>query len=1088
MSKFFIRRPIVAMVIAILMVIGGLVSLFSLPTAQYPNIVPPEIMVQATYPGADAETLASSVATPIEQQMNGVDNMNYMQSINASSGVTQLIVDFGVDTNPDTDQILSQLRVSQAQSQLPAEVNTAGLTVQKSLSSPLMLLALTSPQSTYNGIFLANYAYIHLVDDLTRVKGVSRIQVFGAGQYAMRIWVKPDTLARLGVTIPQIEAALLAQNNVNPAGQIGGEPVPNGQQFTYTVRTQGRLLNAEQFGDIILRSNPDGSVLHLRDVARIELGDQTYNLNGMFNGKPAAIMAVYQLPGTNAVQTAKNVRLELTKLSSTFPSDIASAVPLDTTKAVTAGMHEILITLLLALALVILVVYIFLQGWRATLIPLLAVPVSLIGTFMVFPLLGFSINTLSLFGLVLAIGLVVDDAIVVVEAVEHHIEEGMTPLAASYAAMEQVASPVIAIALILTAVFVPTAFIPGITGRLYQQFAVTIAISVLFSAFNALTLSPALCALLLKPRNESKSILAGFFRWFNRVFRRTTERYVTTSGWLVHKSWLGVLIIAVVSVFVLLLGARIPRGFLPTEDQGYAFVNLQLPPGASLQRTTQSARQIDQALHTVPGVQNVVDVAGFSLLSQVQTTYSGFFFVTFKDWNQRKAPDEQFDALQANLSRALFATKDGIAFSFAPPAIAGLGTSGGVSMVLEDRSGDNNPNFLTANLYKYLGAISRRPEIAVAIPSYFPAVPQLYVDVDREKVAQDQVSLSDVYATMQAFMGGTLVNYFNRFGREWQTYIEAEGTSRTNIGNISQFYVTAANGNQVPLSSLVNVRRITGPEFITRFNEFPAADITIVARPGYSSGQVMDALESVFRQTMPPGVGMDYSGLSFQQKKAQQSVPAWVVFALSVLLCFLILAAQYESWSLPFGVLLSTPIAILGAYLALTLRHLENDVFSQIGLVMLIGLAAKNAILIVEFAKDEYEKGETLFEAAMNGAQLRFRPILMTAFAFILGCVPLWFSSGAGGVSRRILGTVVIGGMLAATLLAIFLIPVTFTIAERFAGRFGKEHSGSLELKGHPAHNRTLEDLALSGQHPDGSQHFESRPGDGPDRPTGGNA
>ena len=1081
-SKFFIRRPIVAMVIAILMVVGGIISLLSLPTAQYPNIVPPEIMVQATYPGADAETMVDSVATPIEQQMNGVDNMNYMQSINASNGLTQLIVDFGVDTNPDTDQILSQLRVSQAQSQLPAEVNTAGITVQKSLSSPLMLLAITSPHSTYNGIFLANYAYIHLADDLTRVKGVSRIQIFGAGQYAMRIWVKPDKLARLGVTIPQIEQALLAQNTVNPAGQIGGEPVPNGQQFTYTVRTQGRLLTAQEFGNIILRSNPDGSVLHLRDVARIELGDQTYNLNGLFNGKPAAVMAVYQLPGTNAVQTAKNVRMELARLSASFPADMASAVPLDTTKAVSAGMHEILITLLLALGLVILVVYVFLQGWRATLIPLLAVPVSLIGTFMVFPLLGFSVNTLSLFGLVLAIGLVVDDAIVVVEAVEHHIEEGMTPLEASYAAMEQVASPVIAIALILASVFIPTAFIPGITGRLYQQFAVTIAISVLFSAFNALTLSPALCALLLKPRTESKGLLARFFRWFDRVFRRVTHGYVTASGWLVHKSLVGVLTLAVVSVFVLLLGSRLPGGFLPTEDQGYAFVNLQLPQGASLQRTTEAALQIDRALHQVPGVQSVVDVVGFSLLSQAQTTYSGFFFVTFKDWNQRTAPDERFQALQANLARALAGIKEGIAFSFTPPAIPGLGTSGGVSMVLEDRSGGNDPNFLTANVYRYLGALSKRPEIAAAIPSYFPAVPQLYVDVDREKAEQDQVNLSDIYTTMQAFLGGTLVNYFNRFGREWQTYIEAEGSSRTDIGDISQFYVTAANGKRVPLASLVTVRRITGPEFITRFNEFEAADITIVAKPGYSSGQVMDALESVFQQTMPPGIGMDYSGLSFQQKKAEQSIPAWVVYALSLLLCFLILAAQYESWSLPFGVLLSTPIAILGAYLALMARHQENDVFAQIGLVMLIGLSAKNAILIVEFAKDEYEKGETLFEAAMNGARLRFRPILMTAFAFILGCIPLWFAHGAGGVSRQILGTVVIGGMSAATLLAIFLIPVTFTLAERFAGWFGKEHSGSLELKGHPAHRRSPEDLADLSHHPNPlSGH-----GEGPDHPEGG--
>jgi HAE1 family hydrophobic/amphiphilic exporter-1 len=1046
-SKFFIRRPIVAMVIAILMVIGGFVSMLSLPTAQFPNIVPPEILVQATYPGADAKTLEQAVATPIEQQMNGVDNMNYMQSTSASNGQMQLTVDFGVTTNADNDQILSQLRVSQAESQLPAQVNTAGLTVLKSPTSPLMLLSVSSPNATYDGTFLANYAYINLVDNITRVKGVSRVQVFGAGQYALRIWVRPDQLAKLGVTVPQITQALQTQNTVNPSGQIGAEPVPSGQQFTYTVQTQGRLVSAEQFGNIILRSNPDGSVLHLKDVARIELGAQTYNLNGRFEGKPAAIMAIYQLPGSNAVECAKDVRAELAKLSKSFPPDMVSAVPLDTTKAVNAGIHEILVTLIIALVLVILVVYIFLQGWRATLIPLLAVPVSLIGTFIVFPVLGFSINTLSLFGLVLAIGLVVDDAIVVVEAVEKHIEDGLSPKDAAYAAMEQVSSPVIAIALILTAVFVPTAFIPGITGRLYQQFAVTIAISVLFSAFNALTLSPALCAMLLKPKdhNAKPGLLGRFFNGFNRVFTRATDGYVGLSGWLVRKSIVGVVIILGLSAVVLLLGRDLPGGFLPTEDQGYAFVNLQLPQGASLERTTEASKSVEDALHKVPGVQSVVSVVGFSLLSQTQSTYNAFFFVTLKDWDARKSKDEQFDIIQTNLAKALGSVKQGIAFSFAPPAIPGLGTSGGVSMVLEDRSGSSDPAFLTGNLYQFLGAINKRPEIAAAIPTYFPAVPQLFVDVDREKVAQQQVNIGDVYTTLQAFLGGSLVNYFNRFGRQWQTYVEAEGDTRTNIDNIGQFYVTAANGNRVPLSSITTVRRITGPEFITRYNEYEAATVTIVAKPGYSSGQVMNALEQTFAQAMPPGMGMDYAGLSYQEHKAQQSVPAWVVYAISILLCFLILAAQYESWSLPFGVLLSTPVAIFGAYLALTMRHLENDVYAQIGLVMLIGLSAKNAILIVEFAKDEYEGGKSIFESAMGAARLRFRPILMTAFAFILGCVPLWFATGAGGVSRQILGTVVIGGMLAATIIAVFLVPMTFSLAERVAQRFGSSHNAGLD-------------------------------------------
>jgi HAE1 family hydrophobic/amphiphilic exporter-1 len=1047
-SKFFIRRPIVAMVIAILMVIGGLVSMLSLPTAQFPNIVPPEILVQATYPGADAKTLEQAVATPIEQQMNGVDNMNYMQSTSAGNGVMQLTVDFDVATNSDTDQILSQLRVDQAQSQLPTQVEQAGLTVQKSLSSPLMLLAISSPNSTYDGTFLANYAYINLVDDVTRVKGVARVQVFGAGQYALRVWVDPDKLARLGVTVPQITSALQTQNTVNPSGQIGGEPVPNGQEFTYTVRTQGRLVTAEEFGNIILRSNPDGSTLHLKDVARIELGAQTYNLAGRFNSKPSAVMAIYQLPGSNAVETARQVRARMDQLTPTFPPDIAYHVALDTTAAVNAGIHEILVTLVIALILVILVVYIFLQGWRATLIPLMAVPVSLIGTFMVFPMLGFSINTLSLFGLVLAIGLVVDDAIVVVEAVEKHIEDGMTPTEAAYAAMEQVASPVIAIALILAAVFIPTAFIPGITGRLYQQFAVTIAISVIFSAFNALTLSPALCALLLKPKDneKKKGLLGRFFDWFNRVFLRATNGYVKGSGWLVRKSIVAVIIIAVLSAGVLLLGKGIPGGFLPTEDQGYAFVALQLPEGSSLQRTTAASQDVENALHKVPGVDSVTSVVGFSLLSFTQSTYNAFYFVTLKDWDKRKSKEEEFNAIQTNLSKNLGGIKQGLAFSFAPPAIPGLGSSGGVSLVLEDRSGNSDPQFLTQNVYKYLGAISQHKDIiAAAIPTYYPAVPQLYVDVDREKVEQQQVSLSDVYTTLQAFLGSSLVNYFNRFGRQWQTYVEAEGDYRTNIDNIGQFYVTSANGNRVPLSAVTTVRRSTGPEFTTRYNEYEAAGITIVAVPGVSSGQVMTLLEQTFAQTMPKGMGMDYSGMSYQEHKAQQSIPAWVVYAISILLCFLILAAQYESWSLPFGVLLSTPVAIFGAYLALTLRHLENDVYAQIGLVMLIGLSAKNAILIVEFARDEYMKGETIFNAAMGAARLRFRPILMTAFAFILGCVPLWFASGAGGVSRQILGTVVIGGMLAATVLAIFLVPTTFSIAERVAQRFSKVHNAGLD-------------------------------------------
>ncbi len=1041
MSKFFIRRPIVAIVIAILMVVVGLVSMVSLPTSQYPDIVPPEIQVQATYPGADARTLQQAVSTPLEQQMNGVDNMLYMYSVNANNGQATVYVDFDVKTNPDTDQVLTQLRVSQAQSQLPAEVNTAGVTVQKSLTSPLMLVGLSSPTGQYGADFLTNYAIINLQDELTRVKGVSRVQIFG-GQYALRIWVQPDKLAKLGVTATDVINALQTQNNVNPAGQIGGEPVPAGQQFTYTVRTQGRLVTPEQFSNIILRANPDGSVLHLRDVARVELGTQVYNLTARYNRAPAGIMGIYQLPGSNAVETAKAVRARLDQLSHTFPAGLQYEVPLDTTKAVTAGIHEIVLTLGIALVLVMLVVFLFLQGWRATLIPLMAVPVSLIGTFALFPLLGFSINTLSLFGLVLAIGLVVDDAIIVVEAVEHHIEEGMNPRDATIRAMEEVGGPVVAIALILAAVFIPTAAIPGITGRLYQQFAVTIAISVMISAFNALTLSPALSALLLKPKSAAKrnGPLARFFTHFNRLFNKTTDKYVSTSGVLVHKSGITMIALALVAVLAVFMGSRLPTGFIPQEDQGYMFVAMQLPDAASLQRTDAAALRVTNALLKTPGIGGVVQVNGFSLLTQTQSTNTAFFFVSLKPWEVRKTKQEQLASIQASLLQQLGGVSDGLAFSFPPPAIPGVGTSGGVTMILQDRSGKDDPKFLTQNLFAFLGAVSKHKEIAAAIPSYLPAVPQLYADVDREKASQQQVDLNNIYTTMQTFMGGYLVNYFNRFGRQWQTYVEAEGSSRTQIGNINQFYVRSANGSQVPLSSLVQVKKITGPEFILRFNEYSAAQINITGAPGFSSGQVRAALEQAFRESMPPGMGFDYQGMSFQEARAAEGVPAWAVFGLSLLFVFLILAGLYESWSLPFSVLLSTPVAILGAYLALSMRSLENDIFATIGLIMLIGLSAKNAILIVEFAVLRYKEGHAIAESALYAARLRFRPIVMTALAFIFGCLPLWTATGAGAASRRILGTVVIGGMVLATAVGILMVPVTFSVVEYLSHRL--RHGG----------------------------------------------
>jgi len=1039
-SKFFINRPIVAMVISIVMVIVGAVAMITLPIAQFPEIIPPEIQVRGFYPGADARTMQESVATPLESLMNGVDYMNYMYSTNDNGGNTSLTVNFDVATSPNIDQILTQLRVSQATPQLPAMVNTTGVIVQKSRAGAMMVISFYSPHATYNRNFLTNYAYINYVDELSRVPGVGRVQVFG-GQYAMRIWVKPDQLAKLGITVPQIVSALEAQNTVNPSGQIGAEPVPKGQEFTYTVRSQGRLVTPEEFGEIVVRANPDGSTLRLKDVARTELGAQSYGFDGRFNGMPAANIGIYQLPGSNAITAAAGVRAKLEELGRRLPKDVEYAVGVDTTKAVTAGIHEILLTLFEALLLVMLVVYVFLQGWRPTLIPLLAVPVSLIGTFVVFPLLGFSINTLSLFGLVLAIGLVVDDAIVVVEAVEHHIEEGMTPRDATVLAMQQVSGPVIAIALILAAVFIPTAFIPGITGRLYQQFAVTIAISVIFSAFNALTLSPALCALLLQPRRRFRGPLGWFFGWFNRAFRSSRDGYVNFSRLLIHKSGLSLLFLALVAVLGVGMGRKLPTSFLPEEDQGYLMITLRLPNSASLQRTAQATRKVEEIVKKMPEVESITTIMGWSILSGTQSSYDALFYVRFVGWDQRRSPEQQAQAIQARLNQELSQVKEGICFAFPPPAIPGIGAAGGVNFVLEDRSGTGG-DFFADQLDRFLAAAQQRPELARVVATYAAHVPQIYVDMDREKVMRQNVNIAEVYQTLETFMGGYLVNYFNRFGRQWQVYLAAEGDYRVNSSDIGRFYVTNSKGNMVPLSALANIRSISGPEFLMRYNEYNAAQVNATAAPGVSSGQAMKAMEDVFSSTMPREMGFDYMGMSFQEQKAAQGVPPAAVFGLSLLFVFLILAALYESWSLPFSVLLGTPVAVAGAFLVLMTRHLENDVYTQIGLVMLIGLAAKNAILIVEFAKNEHERGKSIVQAALDGAQLRLRPILMTSFAFILGCVPLWTAQGSGAAGRRILGTVVIGGMAAASLIAIFLIPVAFAVVEGLSARLSRGASG----------------------------------------------
>jgi HAE1 family hydrophobic/amphiphilic exporter-1 len=1064
MSRFFINRPIVAIVISILMVIVGAITITNLPVAQFPDIAPPEIRVWALYPGADAETMEKTVATPMEQQINGVDNMDYMYSLNSTNNSsTALLVNFDIKTDPNMDLLLTQSRQQLANGQLPPEVNQIGIDVKKSLTSPMMLIAIYSPKGTHDAKFLSNYAYINLTDPIARSYGVGLTQVYGIGQYAMRLWVKPDRLAKLGVTVSEVVNAVQAQNTVNPAGQVGGEPSVAGQQFTYTVRAQGRLTSPEEFGDIIVREGADGGVVRVRDVATVDLGSQDYGWQARLNGEPVGEIGIYQLPGSNAVEAAKGIRKLMAKMKERFPADVDYAITLDTTDAVRAGMQEIVMTLVIAFVLVILVVYLFLQDWRATLIPMLAVPVSLVATFAVFPLFGFSVNTLSLFGLVLAIGLVVDDAIVVVEGIQRHIEEGLAPKDAARKAMDELTGPVVGIALVLSAVFVPTVFIPGITGRLYQQFAITIAISVIISAFNALTLSPALGGLLLRPKKETHGPLARFFGWFNRVFNKGTNFYLRVSGSLIRKSIVAVAALAGFAAAGFLCAKVLPSSFLPDEDQGYMYIQMQLPEASSIQATLEAARAVEDVVRSTPGVKYCANTTGFSLLSLTRTSYNAFFWVTLEPWESRKKIEEQYQAIKAKLNLKLITLPQGTVFAFSPPAIQGVGTSGGFQFILEDRSGRES-EFLVNNLNKFLEAARKRPEIGMVTTTYIPSTPQKFVYVDKEKVIKQGVNLSDVYSTLQTFMGGQFVNYFNQFGRTWQVYVEADAPYRASLENVGQFYVRNNRGQMVPLSALTKFESRYGPEFKMRFNEYSAAQIIGSAAPGYSSDQATAALEEVFHQTMPPEMGFDYMGMSRQEQKAREGLPAWAVFAISFLFVFLILAALYESWSLPFGVLLSTPVAVFGAFGLLWLRRtvlgmifpafmvqIDNDVYSQIGLVMLIGLAAKNAILIVEFAKSKYEEGMPLVDAALEGAKLRLRPILMTSFAFILGCVPLFIATGAGSVGRQIMGTTVIGGMLAATGLAIFIIPALYVLVERLANlRKRRAHATAEVPEPHP--------------------------------------
>ncbi|MEI9951267.1 MAG: multidrug efflux RND transporter permease subunit [Pseudomonadota bacterium] len=1034
MSEFFIRRPTVAIVIAILTVLIGAVSLFALPISQFPQILPPQVNLTTSYVGADALTIEQAVATPIEQQMNGVDRMLYVQSTNANDGSMNQVVTFDVGTDGDVANVLVNNRFSQAQPFLPQDVKNIGVTIKKSLAFPLLVISLYSPDGRYDPTFLANYALININDALLRVKGVGDIRNLGSAEYSMRIWLDPDVLARLSLTVTDVTNAVRAQNVANPAGQVGAEPAPVGQQLTYTVRAQGRLVEPAEFGNVILRENPDGSNIRLRDVARIELGALNYQQFGTFNGKPASVVAAFQTPGSNALDVQQGILNTMDTLAKRFPPGVAYKVSLDTTAPVSAGIREIVETLFEAILLVVLVVFVFLQSWRATLIPLLTVPVSLVGAFAVFPLLGFSVNTLSLFGLVLAIGLVVDDSIVVVEAVEHHIEEGMSPRDATQQAMKEVQGPVIAIALILAAVFIPVAFLGGITGRLYQQFALTIAVSVLISAFNALTLSPALAALLLKPRTESKGWFGRLGAWFNRGFAHTTNGYIAVNQRLVRKLAIPLVLLAGVSGISLLLARHVPSGFVPDEDQGYAVIGVQLPDGASMQRTKAVYSKIDAILSKEPGIQGYNGVAGFSFFTRTAASYTGTGFIGLKPWDDRKGDELSAGAILKRLNGQFSRIAEARVFVVAPPAIPGISSAGGFSMMLQDRSGGTVP-FLAQNVAKFMAEAKKRPELENVRPLFSPAVPQLFADVDKDKAIKQGVALAEVYAALQTFLGGSYVNDFSRFGRQWKVFVQAEGNVRTSAEDIRKFYVRNSKGEMVPLSSFVTVRPVTGPEYTVRFNLYRAVEIQGAPAAGYSSGQALDALEEVAAKTLPPEMGYAWNGLSYQEKAAEGGSTR--VLGLSLVFVFLILAALYESWSLPFSVLLSAPVAVLGAFLGLVSRQLDNNVYAQIGLVMLIGLTAKNAILIVEFAKAELDKGKSIIDAALTGARLRLRPILMTSFAFVLGCVPLWVATGAGAAARRVMGTVVVSGMLAATLLGIFFIPALFVLVERIKSRKG---------------------------------------------------
>ncbi|WP_425638235.1 efflux RND transporter permease subunit [Algoriphagus yeomjeoni] len=1050
-SDVFIKRPVTAMVISIVIVLVGVLAILNLPVTQYPDITPPVVSVSANYTGADARTVEQTVATPIETQVNGTPGMAYISSNNTSTGQMQMNVTFEVGTDINIATLDVQNRVSIAEPSLPEAVRRLGVTVRKRNPSIMMVLSITSPERTHDSKFLSNYANIFIKDALLRVNGVGDITPIGQ-DFSMRVWLKPDKLAQYGITAKEVTAAIQEQNLQVAAGKVGSMPQYDTQVFEYPITVNGRLESSEEFEDIILRSNPaDGSLVYLKDVARIELGQFDYSRYSTLDGEEAAILLVYQAPGSNALETAEGVYAALDELKKSFPTDMTYTVPFESVSVVEVSINEVMNTFVEALILVIIVVFLFLQSWRATLVPVLAIPVSIIGTFIFFPLLGFTINTLTLFGFVLAIGIVVDDAIVVVEAVQHYIDsKKISAKEATRLAMKDITAPVIAIALILAAVFIPVGFIPGIVGRMYQQFAITIAISVLISAFVALSLTPALCVLLLKPSevNENGKGLNKFFYKFNLWFERTTASYTNGVRASIKRAPLVLILLLCIFIGTFGLFQTKPTGFLPTEDEGRLYVTLQLPEGASSNRTQAVMQHMNSILEETEGINHVTGIGGLNVINFSFKPNAATFFVQMDPWDDRKDPSLQLNGMLATLNQKFAAITEGNIVVVPPPAIPGLGSTGGFSFMLEQRSATGDIKEFEATMGQFIAAANQRPEIAMAYSFFTAKTPGYHVTVDREKAKKLGVPLTEIFNTMSNYMGSSYVNDFTIYGRNFRVVAQADTAYRAGINNLQQYYVKSNGGESVPLSALISYEVVENAPVISHYNLFRSAEINGNAAPGYSSGQAMAALEEVAAETLPAGYGYDFSGLSREEQSSGNATI--LIFALAIVLVSLLLAALYESWSVPFSVLLALPLGAFGAIVALHfLPKLDNNIYAQIGLITLIGLAAKNAILIVEFAKERVDVGMPLLQATLEAVKLRLRPIIMTSLAFILGVVPLAISNGAGAVARQTIGLTVIGGMLAATFLAIFFVPVLYVVITKIA--YGKKTLAELEANYDPS-------------------------------------